>query len=57
MARPGAKLVLVGALLAITGFGLMQVGIRKGNCTDCDEKPEETIADVAQASAEIEEEK
>lgn len=57
MARPGAKLVLVGALLAITGFGLMQIGIRKGNCTDCDEKPEETIADIAQASAEIEEEK
>lgn len=57
MARPGAKLVLVGALLAVTGFGVMQLGILKGQCTDCDEEPDKTIADVAQASAEIEDEK
>lgn len=53
MGRPGAKLIGAGLVLAVIGFGLIQIGIRKGTCTDCEDDAEATITDIAQASAEL----
>lgn len=54
MDRPGLKFIVIGAALIGVGLGLVQVGIKASRpCVDCEDDPTQTIADVAQASAEM----
>ena len=55
MKRPGSNLIVAGLILTLAGVVLVQLGARKSmRCTDCEDDAEQSIADVAQASAEVE---
>ena len=55
--RPGSNLIIAGLILTVAGVILVNIGERRYTaCLDCEDDAEQTIADVAQASAEVEEE-
>ena len=56
MKRPGSNLIIAGLVLTVAGVILVNIGARRSTaCLDCEDDAEQTITDVAQASAEVEE--